>query len=94
MTEIHVSSLVNALLNKGFESVESHHTMLWLVVGGGRRNIHTWISHGQRKADDRLLNHIARELHLSKPELLLFIRCEIGYERYVELMKERGHLRP
>jgi hypothetical protein len=94
MTGIHVSSLVNALLNKGFERVESHHTMLWLVVGGCRRNIHTWISHGQRKADDRLLDHIARELHLSKRDLLRFIQCEIGYEQYVNLMIERGHLRP
>ena len=94
MTEIHISNLVNALLNKGLEKVESRHTMLWLVVGGRRRNIHTWISHGQRKADDWLLNHIARELHLSKRELLQLIQCQIGGDDYASLMIERGHLRP
>lgn len=93
MTEIHISSLVNALLKKGFERVESHHTMPWLVAGGRRRNIHTWISHGQRKAGDRLLDHIARELHLSKRDLLRFIQCEISYDDYIEPLIGRGQLR-
>lgn len=32
--------------------------------------------------------------YLSKLELLRFIQCEIGSEKYVNLMMERGHLRP
>ena len=68
--------------------------MFRLVVGGTRTSIRTRISHGQRKVDDWLLSEIARELHLSKRDLLQFIECEIGYDEYVELMIERGHLRP
>ena len=94
MTQIHVSRLVNALTSKGFEAVETHHTMLWLVVRGNRTGIHTWISHGTRKAEDWLLGQIARQIHLTKQELLKFIDCEIGADNYVTLMIERSHLRP
>src|ERR1035441_10112735 len=69
MTEIPASLLINVLLRKGFEKVETHHTMLWLVIQGRRTSIHTWVSHGQRKLDDRLLRLVARELHLSRLEL-------------------------
>ncbi len=94
MTEIHAQRLSNVLINKGFERVEAkHHTMFWLVVGGTRRGIRTRISHGQRKVDDWLLSEIARELHLSKRELLRFIDCEISGQDYVRRMIERGYLR-
>jgi hypothetical protein len=52
------------------------------------------ISHGQRKVDDALLSEIARELHLSKQDLLRFIHCEITAEAYADLMIGRGHVRP
>jgi hypothetical protein len=95
MTEIHARVVTTALLSKGFIKIEaSHHTMFWLVAAGRRRSIRTRLSHGQGKVDDWLLGEIAKQLHLSKPELLRFIQCEIGYEQYVNLMIERGHLRP
>jgi hypothetical protein len=34
MTEIHISRLVQAFLNKGFELVDTHHIMLWFVLNG------------------------------------------------------------
>jgi len=93
MTEVHVHRFTNALISKGFERVEArHHTMFWLVVVGTRRGIRTRISHGQRRVDDWLLSEIARELHLSKRELLRFIECEITEQEYVRLMTERGCL--
>jgi hypothetical protein len=93
MTEILASLLINALLRKGFEKVETHHTMLWFMVKGRRTGIHTWVSHGQRKLDDRLLRLIARELHLSRAELLKFVECEMSYEDYLHRMIDGGHLR-
>ncbi|MGD0776460.1 MAG: hypothetical protein ABSC05_26885 [Candidatus Solibacter sp.] len=93
MTETLASLLINVLLRKGFEKVETHHTMLWLVVEGRRTSIHTWVSHGQRKLDDRLWRLVARELHLSRAELLKFVECEMSYEDYVRRMVDRGHLR-
>ena len=93
MTEILTSLLINALLRKGFEKVETHHTMLWFVVQGRRTSIHTWVSHGQRKLDDRLLRLIGRELHLSRAELLKFAECETSYEDYRRRMVDEGYLR-
>jgi hypothetical protein len=93
MTEILTSLLINALLRKGFEKVETHHTMLWFVVQGRRTSIHTWVSHGQRKLDDRLLRLIGRELHLSRAELLKFVECEMSYEDYRRRMVDEGYLR-
>jgi hypothetical protein len=93
MTETLTSLLINALLRKGFEKVETHHTMLWFVVQGRRTSIHTWVSHGQRKLDDRLLRLIGRELHLSRAELLKFVECEMSYEDYRRRMVDEGYLR-
>lgn len=95
MTEVHAYRFSNALVNKGFERVEGkHHTMFRLIVSGSRTAIRTRISHGQRRVDDWLLSEIARELHLSKQELLRFVECEIDHEHYVGLMIRRGHLLP
>ena len=94
MTEILASLLVSGLLRKGFERVETHHTMLWFTVEGRRTSIHTWISHGKRKLDYRLLRLVAKELHLSKGELLRFVQCEMSYEDYLHRLIEAGHVRP
>ena len=93
MTEVLASLPIDALSRKGFEKLETHHTMLWFVVQGRRTSIHTWVSHGQRKLDDRLLRLMARELHLSRAELLKFVECEMSYEEYYRRMIDGGHLR-
>ena len=72
MTEILASVLINTLLRKGFEKVQTHHTMLSFMVRGRRTSIHTWVSHGQRELDVRPLRLLAKELHLSKAELSKF----------------------
>jgi hypothetical protein len=92
MTEIAVARIIAVLLQKGFVRDESHHTMLRLVVNGRKTRIHTWFSHGRRKANDWLIGQIAREMRLSKRELLAFLECAIGGEQYVQLMVDRGHL--
>ena len=92
MTEILASLLINALLRKGFEKDETHHTMLWFMVRGRRTSVHTWLSHGQRKLDDHLLRLMAKELHLSKAELLKFVECEMSYQDYLRRMIDGGHV--
>ena len=91
MTEIAVARIINVLLQKGFVQDESHHTMLRLVVEGRKTRIHTWFSHALRKADDWLLSLIAREIRLSKRELLLLLECTIGQEAYARMMSDRGY---
>jgi hypothetical protein len=93
MTEIAVARIIGVLLQKGFVQDESHHTMLRLAVNGRKTRIHTWFSHGRRKADDWLISQIAREMRLSRRELLAFLECAIGGEQYAQLMVERGHVR-
>ena len=93
MTEIPVARVLNALLNKGFKRSETHHTMLWLVVEGRKTSIRTRISHGRRKAGEWLLAQVAKQLHLSRAELLRFIECALSCQDYAALMEERGHIR-
>jgi len=94
VSEIRVSRIVSALLSKGFETYQGHHAMYRLVVEGKTTSIRTRISHGQRRADDWLLRQIAKQLHLSKQELMRFIDCAMGAGEYRSLMTERGHARP
>ncbi|MEK7406395.1 MAG: hypothetical protein AAB225_14940 [Acidobacteriota bacterium] len=83
---------MTALLNTGFVKIEAaHHTMFWLVAGGRRRAIRTRLSHGQRKVDDWLLSEMAKQVRLSKQELLSLIDCEMTGEEYLRLMIDRGY---
>ena len=66
--------------------------MLWFVVQGRCTSIHTWVSHWQRKLDDRPLRLMAGELHLSRAKLLKFVECQISYEDYLRRMIDGGHL--
>jgi len=52
MTEILASLLINALLRKGFEKVETHDTMLRFMAQGrlARRACVTCASHAARKS--------------------------------------------
>jgi hypothetical protein len=54
--------------------------------------MHTWFSHGQRKADDSLLRLIAKELGLTRKELLEFVECTLSEDDYAALLIERGYL--
>ncbi len=68
--------------------------MFWFVVDGRKTPIHTWFSHGRKKADDWLLNHVANEMRLTKQELLAFVECTLSASEYLRLLVERGHIRP
>jgi hypothetical protein len=52
-----------------------------------------WSVMGKRKLDDRLLRLMAKELHLSRAELLKFVECEMSYEDYHCRMIDGGHVR-
>ena len=52
MTEILASLLINVLLRKGFEKVESHHTMMWFMVQYGARPPYEYSYLGQSWAKE------------------------------------------
>ena len=92
MTEIHISLIEKALAAKGFVPQETHHTIYWLYVDGQKRRIHTYISHGQRRADDWLLGQMAKQLKLTKKQFLALVECTMNGSEYVRLMRDAGHV--
>ncbi|MBZ5585568.1 MAG: hypothetical protein LAQ30_25885 [Acidobacteriia bacterium] len=94
MSEIPVNRILRALTRKGFARRDRHHIILWVAPQGRHPAVATRISHGQRSANDWLLARIARELSLSKRELLSFIECELSEAAYLDLMIQRGHVQP
>jgi hypothetical protein len=93
LTEILVSRILNALLKKGFIEDRTHHSMMWFAHNGRKTNIHTWFSYGRKKADDSLLRLIARELGVTRKELLEFVECTLSEDAYAALLMARGYLR-
>lgn len=91
MSEIPITSILNALLRKGFVKRQGDHTRLWFTPSGRRSAIVTRYSHGERRADDWLQRQMA-QLHLSVPEFARLIECTMSQEDYEYLMVERGHL--
>ncbi|MFN7996945.1 MAG: hypothetical protein U0Q18_25245 [Bryobacteraceae bacterium] len=92
MTEIHISLIEKALTAKGFVAQDTHHTIYWLYVDGRKRQIHTYISHGQRRADDWLLGQMARQLKLTKTQFLALVECTMSGSEYVRIMRAAGHI--
>lgn len=84
----------SALLRKGFRFADSHHKFLRLFRGTEPQPVQTFLSHGSKEYGDQLLAQVARQLHLTKAELLRLIDCEMSGEDYMTLMLERGHVRP
>ena len=56
------------------------------------KKIRTFLSHGIADYGDDLLAKVARQLKLTKAELLDLIDCRMSGEDYVALLRERGEL--
>jgi lysyl-tRNA synthetase class II len=93
MSELLTAKIRTALRRKGFIERETDHVYLLYAPGGRSTRIFTFLSHGERKADESQLRLMARELHLSKAELLRLVECTISGEEYERLMIERGFVR-
>ena len=79
-----------ALLRKGFRARDSHHRQFMLHDGDAPLPVFTYLSHGRKEYGDNLLSHVARQLHLSKLELLEFIDCRMSGEDYLAILKGKG----
>ena len=87
-----IAAIVAALLAKGFILENRDHKYLFFHVRGKKTGVFTFISHGERDADDWLLARIARQLRLTKKELLALIECSLSQDEYLRLLVERGHV--
>lgn len=80
------------LERKGFTTSQGDHVFYRLFVNGKNTGIRTKISHGEREIGDGLLGQMAKQTCLVKKEFLELVDCPMTSERYLELLRERGHL--
>jgi predicted RNA binding protein YcfA (HicA-like mRNA interferase family) len=80
------------LQRKGFTPDEGDHHFYRLFVHGKNTGIRTKISHGEKEIHDGLLAQMAKQTKLAKKEFLELVDCPMNVDRYLELLRERGHL--
>ena len=77
-----------ALLAKGMERDESHHTMFRKTLQGVTHLV-TRISHGSRDIDDGLAKLMANQLSLRLGEFQQLIECPLSEDDWDRLVRER-----
>ena len=94
MSSIKVKKIESALGKKGFHMVRDNRHRLWVYyVNGKKTSIRTIISHGLSEYSDTLLSPIAKQMHLSRDNLNLFIECSLGEEEYKNILEQEGYIR-
>jgi len=84
--------VIAGLLKKGFVRRENDHTFLHYFANGKKTPIFTKISHGEKEVGDPLLNIMARQLRISRRELLDLIDCPLSEENYAKGLRTAGHI--
>lgn len=80
----------SSLNGKGFIIEEGNkHTKLVFQHKKQTQAIMTVLSRGEKEYDNYLLGLMARELKLTKNQLLGLIDCPIDKKKYVKILKER-----
>ncbi len=85
--------LKSSLQNKGFKAELGNHIFLCFeTTNGNETNIWTKISHGKSEYDDNLLALVAKQLKLSKKQLLDLVNCPLSREDYEDILKQKGYV--
>jgi hypothetical protein len=92
VTSRSTAQIERALSKKGFRRRDTHHKYYGLTVADQPTLVETRISHGIAEYGDALLAQVAKQLHLSKLELLDLIDCRLDEVGYVALLREKGIL--
>ncbi len=85
----------NALVRKGFQQEESHHSYFFYYTQAGERTqIRTRTSHGtsSKSLSDNLLSLMARQCKLSKKDFLQLVDCPLERKAYEELLESSGSI--
>lgn len=91
MSSLPAREIDRALRKKGFVLENSKDRIYRLYAGGRKTRIRTLLSHtSNMDYDDTLLSLVAREMKLTKKELLQFVECTLSGEGYMALLSERG----
>ena len=79
----------SALSKKGFRPNQSHHVLYVFYYNGKKTNIRTFISHGTKEYGNTLISAMKKQLHLSREEFDLLIKCPLTGEMLIKLYLER-----
>lgn len=84
-----------ALIQKGFRERIAKHDYYHLYVGGKKSAVFTFLSQGSgyREYSNELVGVVAHQMRLTNKELTQFVECPLTAEKYLELLRQRGHLR-
>ena len=94
MKPVPTRQLKKALLRKGFQLDETHHTMFWLIVDGKKTSIKTRLSHGKKEYGSSLLSLMSRQLRLSKRQFEQFVACPLTQRDYIAHLRREEHVKP
>jgi predicted RNA binding protein YcfA (HicA-like mRNA interferase family) len=94
VSSIKVKNIESALGKKGFHMVRQNKHRLWtFYVNGKKTSVRTFFSHGLSEYSDTLLSPIAKQMHLSRDNLNLFIECSLSLEEYQTILEQEGYIR-
>jgi hypothetical protein len=81
------------LLNKGFQSRDSHHKFfVYHTTQGMKTAVRTRTSQGGSELDDFLLGQMAKQCKLSKSDFLRLVDCPMTQPEYQELLVTLGEV--
>ncbi|MDR2696883.1 MAG: hypothetical protein LBB40_00225 [Holophagales bacterium] len=92
MNALKTDKIKKSLTNKGFVEYDTHHCYFWLHVNGERKAIFTFYSHSAKECGDPLLNHMAKQLKLSRRQFDELIDCALSKEAYVKILRDNDNL--
>ena len=91
MTARHSKQIVRTLKKNGFVVSEKHHHYYrYITLAGETVDIKTYVSHGVKDYGNQLLSDMAKQLKLTKQELLELIDGEMSREEYEGILKVKG----
>jgi hypothetical protein len=82
----------SALLKKGFQRRESKDAYFHLWVDGKKTMVFTKMSQGEKEVHDGLLGAMARQLKLTKQQLVELVDCPLSLEEYAAILRRAGHI--
>lgn len=83
----------SALVSKGFQQIENdHHYFIYFTQDGKKTTAKTKTSHTKKMKDipDNLLNLMAKQCHLTKPQFLELVDCPLSREKYENFLQNQG----
>lgn len=90
MTTRKAKEVSSRLCSKGFtRNEDADHCQFFFSADGLKTTIRTKMSHGEREIGEALIQRMAKQLRLSKHELLDLVDCKMDKEIYLQLMIER-----